>query len=163
MQGQLFCRARGLIAASSLLVGAMLAQHSAHAQTLDSTGVRAVPTYESVGLYWDNANANANGCNVQYRVQGSSTWSNALNLWFDPATNQCRGSIVYLTPGTAYEAQIGVNGTYTKGITFTTWSNSLPVAQTIKVPSGSTTLNITAGGSASGYIVYDGTGSTIDV
>src|SRR6185503_18321139 len=28
--------------------------------------------------------------------------------------------------------------------------------------SGSTTLNITAGGSASGYVVYDGTGSTLD-
>ncbi|HXE60755.1 MAG TPA: Ig-like domain-containing protein [Gemmatimonadaceae bacterium] len=138
-------------------------QHSAHAQTLDSTGVRAVPTYEAVGLYWDNANANSNGCNVQYRVQGTSTWSNALNLWFDPATNQCRGSIVYLTPGTAYEAQMGVNGAFTKGITFTTWSNSVPVAQTIKVPSGATTLNITAGGSPSGYVLYDGTGSTLDV
>ncbi len=142
--------------------GIAIAGRSAHAQSLDSSGVRAVPTYESVGLYWDSANANSNGCNVQYRKQGSSTWSQGLNLWYDASTNQCRGSIVYLTPGTAYEAQIGVNGAFTKGITFTTWSNSLPVAQTIKVPSGSTTLNITAGGSASGYIVYDGTGSTLD-
>src|SRR6185437_4576336 len=113
------CRTtKGRFGAALILAGSAFAS-TAFAATLDSTGVRAVPTYEAVGLYWDNANANSNGCNVQYRVQGTSTWSNALNLWFDPATNQCRGSIVYLTPGTAYEAQMGVNGAFTKGITFT--------------------------------------------
>ncbi len=163
MQSQAFCRAPGLIAASSLLVGLALAQHPAHAQALDSSGVRAVPTYEAVGLYWSNAGAGSNGCNVQYRQQGESTWHPGLNLYYDASSGECRGSIVYLTPGTAYEAQLGVNGAFTKGITFTTWSNSLPVAQTIQVPSGATTLDITAGGSPSGYIVYDGTGSTLDV
>ena len=148
---------------TAILVVALSFAGTAFAQALDSSGVRAVPTYESVGLYWSNAGASSNGCNVQYRQQGESTWHPGLNLYYDASSGECRGSIVYLTPGTAYEAQLGVNGAFTKGITFTTWSNSLPVAQTIQVPSGATTLDITAGGSPSGYIVYDGTGSTLDV
>jgi len=154
-------RAHGLIAASSFLIGLAAVHAPARAQTLDSTGVRAVPTYEAVGLYWSNP-ATASDCSVQFRKQGTTAWTQGLNLWYDASRSECRGSLVNLAPGTAYEAQLGANGAFSKGITFTTWSNSLPVAQTIKVPSGSTTLNITAGGSASGYIVYDGTGSTLD-
>ena len=161
MQSTAIRRAHGLIAASSLLLGLAAVHGPAHAQALDSTGVRAVPTYEAVGLYWSNP-ATASDCSVQFRKQGTSAWSQGLNLWYDKSKSECRGSLVNLTPGTAYEAQLGANGSFSKGITFTTWSNSLPVAQTIKVPSGSTTLNITAGGSASGYVVYDGTGSTLD-
>jgi hypothetical protein len=163
MQRQAICRARGLIAASSVLVGLALASHGAHAQSLDSSNIKAVPTYEAVGLYWSNAGAPPDGCKVQFRKQGDSAWTQGLNLWYDASSNQCRGSLVNLAPGTTYEAQLGLaTGGFTKGITFTTWSNTIPVAQTIKVPSGSTTLNITAGGSPSGYIVYDGTGSTLD-
>ena len=66
-------------------------------------------------------------------------------------------------PAAAYEVELGLpGGSFTKGIGFSTWSNSYPVAQTIAVPSGSSTLNVSAGGSAAGYIVYDGTGSTLD-
>jgi len=155
-------RVRPLLAASLFvsLAGAFL---PARAQALDSSGVQAVPTYEAVGLYWSNAGATAAGCAVQFRVQGTSAWTQGLNLWYDASKGECRGSLVNLTPGTTYEAQLGLTaGAFSKGITFTTWSNSLPVAQTIKVPSGTSTLNITAGGSASGYVVYDGTGSTLD-
>ena len=144
--------------------GACLAFGAAHAQTLDSTNVSAVPTYESVGLYWNSPGAGSDGCTVQYRVQGSSTWSPGLNLWFDSASNQCRGSLVYLTPGTPYEVQMGLPGAgFVKDLTFSTWSNSYPVAQVVNVPaSTSSTLDITQGGSPSGYIVYDGGGATLD-
>ena len=93
-------RARGFLAASSLIAGLAAAQT---ALALDSSGVRAVPTYESVGLYWSNASANSDGCNVQYRKQGESSWHPALNLWFDSSKGECRGSIVMLQPGTQYE------------------------------------------------------------
>ncbi len=132
------------------------------AHALDAIGVRAVPTYEAVGLYWDNPGAGSNGCDVRFRVQGTSAWRQGLALWYDAASSQCRGSLVDLAPGTPYEAQLGVNGAFAKSIAFTTWPNSVPVAQTIKVPSGTATLDITAGGSPSGYVVYDGTGSTLD-
>ena len=42
--------AHGLTAATFLLVGLAIANWPARAQTLDSTGVRAVPTYEAAGL-----------------------------------------------------------------------------------------------------------------
>ena len=43
---------------------------SARAQSLPSTGVSAVTTYESAGLYWSAPGANSNGCNVQFRKVG---------------------------------------------------------------------------------------------
>ncbi|HSN22084.1 MAG TPA: hypothetical protein VLS49_15480, partial [Usitatibacter sp.] len=97
MQRPAILRAPRIAAASSLLVAIALAHPAAHAQTVDSTGVRAVPTYESVGLDWSNAGANSNGCDVQYRKQGEATWHPALNLWYDASNGECRGSIVYLT------------------------------------------------------------------
>src|SRR5258708_340536 len=137
---------------------------TATAQSLSSSGVRAVPTYEAVGLYWSSPGANtATGCEVKFRVQGAASWRQGLNLWYDAAANECRGSLVYLAPGTTYEVQMNLPGAApVRGITFATWSNSVPVAQTIKMQNSASTLNITAGGSAGGYIVYDGTGATLD-
>src|SRR5436853_5506869 len=135
---------------------------AAMAQSLPSTGVSAVTTYESAGLYWSAPGANSNGCNVQFRKVGDSAWTQGLNLWFDSSANECRGSLVGLVPGTNYEAQLGVGGSWTRGALFTTWSNVRPVAQTVTVPAGSATYTISQGGSASGYVVYDGGGATLD-
>ena len=154
-------RAHWLAGASFLFVGLAIANWPAHAQTLDSTNVRAVPTYESAGIYWSSPGTSTD-CSVQFRKAGDAAWTQGLNLWYDAAKNECRGSLVSLTPGTSYEAQLGVGSSFTKGVTFTTWSNTKPVASTVTVASGTSTLNITQGGSASGYVVYDGTGSTLD-
>ena len=44
---------------------------AAQAQSLPSTGVSAVTTYESVGIYWSAPGASsATGCNVSYRKVG---------------------------------------------------------------------------------------------
>jgi Big-like domain-containing protein len=151
-------RAHWLFGASFLLVGLAVANYPAHAQALDSTGVKAVPTYEAVGLYWANPGANAaTGCEVKFRAAGTTSWTQGLAMWFDARNSECRGSLVNLVPGTTYEAQVNLPGlAATKGVTFKTWSNTLPVAKTINVPSGSGTLNITEGGSAAGYVVYQG-------
>src|SRR6185503_448912 len=148
--------------ASFLFVGLAIANWPAHA--LDSTGGRAVTTYEAAGLYWSNPGAvAATGCEVKFHKSGDANWSQGLAMWFDAANGECRGSIVGLANGTAYEAQMNLPGQpAAKSVTFTTWSNAMPVASTVKVASGTSTLNITQGGSASGYIVYDGTGSTLD-
>src|SRR5258706_15583445 len=157
-------RTRILEAVSFLILGLAIANWPAHAQSLDSTGVRAVPTYEAVGLYWTSPGANATtGCDVKFRKVGEASFTQGLALWFDAAANECRGSLVNLVAGTSYEAQIGLPGAApNKSITFTTWSNALPVAKTIAVASGSATLNITEGGSAAGYVVYEGAGATLD-
>jgi hypothetical protein len=49
-----------------------------------------------------------------------------------------------------------------KSLTFSTWSNQFPVARSVAVGAGSATLDITQGGSASGYVVYDGQGAILD-
>lgn len=125
--------------------------------------VRAVPTYESVGLYWTNPpfGSSAGGCRVRYRVAGESTWKQGHDLWFDPLSNECRGSIVYLSPGTTYEAEIGVPAAK-RQVRFQTWPDRVPVASTIKVPSGSATLVIDSGGTRSGYVVYQGAPGVLD-
>src|SRR3954454_2583830 len=150
---------------TSIILAAGLVHGAAQAQSLDSTGVTAVATYEAAGLYW-NAPSGANestGCEVKFRVAGSSAWTQGLALWYDSARQQCRGSLVNLTAGTSYEAQLNLPGqAASKSITFTTWANTKPVSQTIKVASGSSTLNVSVSGTASGYVVYDGTGSTLD-
>ncbi|HET6264119.1 MAG TPA: hypothetical protein VFD95_04635, partial [Usitatibacter sp.] len=107
----------------------------------------AVTTYESAGLYWSGPGASSStGCNVRYRKVGDSSWSTGMNLWFDSSSNQCRGSIVGLTAGTSYEAELGVGGSFTRGVAFSTWTNLRPVARTVAVTAGSGTLNITEGG-----------------
>src|SRR5258705_137164 len=155
-------RAHWLAGASFLFIGLAIANWPAHA--IDSNGVRAVPTYEAAGLYWSNAGANSqSGCEVKFRKSGDANWSQGLAMWFDSSNGECRGSIVGLTNATTYEAQMNLPGqAAAKSVTFTTWSNAKPVANTVKVASGSSTLNVTQGGSASGYVVYDGTGSTLD-
>ena len=162
MKAQAQSRAHLLAGASFLFVGLAIANWPAHAA--DSAGVRVVPTYEAAGLYWSNPGANTQtGCEVKFRKQGDSNWSQGLAMWFDARNSECRGSLVGLANGTTYEAQLNLPGqAATKSVTFTTWANSKPVANTIKVASGSATLNITQGGTASGYVVYDGTGSTLD-
>ncbi|HEX5129437.1 MAG TPA: hypothetical protein VFV90_06805 [Usitatibacter sp.] len=137
----------------------MLIASAAHA----APGVHAVPTYESVGLYWTDPpfGWTANGCQVRYRTAGQSAWRQGHDLWFDTASSQCRGSIVNLTPGTQYEAELSVPAGK-RTITFRTWPDRVPVARTVDVPSGSSTLVITAGGSPSGYVVYQGKPGMLD-
>src|SRR5512132_4217385 len=106
MQSHAIRRAPALIAASVLFVGAAIAWQSAHAQ---DASVRAVPTYEAVGLYWTSP-GNVSSCEVKYRKQGESAWKQGLAMWYDATHGQCKGSLVYLTPGTAYEAQMSANG-----------------------------------------------------
>ena len=120
-------------------------------------GVRAVPTYESVGLYWADPpfGWTTDGCQVRYRAMGTSAWKQGHDLWFDRATNECRGSIVHLSPGTAYEAELSVAAAK-RQVQFRTWPDRVPVASRVRVPNGSATLVIRSGGTESGYVVYEG-------
>src|SRR5215212_1777562 len=106
MKTQAIRRERGLLAVSVLAIGLAIANFPARAQSFDSTGVRAVTTYEAAGLYWSAPGANANGCEVKFRVAGAASWTQGLNLWFDSRSNECRGSLVHLAAGTDYEVQL---------------------------------------------------------
>src|SRR5438067_11499651 len=130
---------------------------TASASAPPSNGARAVPTFESIGLYWTPPSNPGGGCPVIFRKLGDSTWRQGLDMWYDPANGECRGSLVLLDPGTSYDIQFGMPGeTASAGLIATTWSEPLPTAQTITLPAGTVTqpLNISQGGSASGYVLY---------
>jgi hypothetical protein len=142
------------------------------ASGLSVNGARAVPTYESIGLYWTPpSNPGAQGCTAIFRRSGEASFRQGLNLWYDPSNGECRGSLVMLEPGTTYEVQIGLPGQApVAGFDIATWNETdqLPIAQTITLAAGTrnTPLAITQGGSANGYVVYQAdpsSGTTIDV
>ncbi len=121
----------------------------------------AVPTYQSIGLYWNPTGASAtNAATVQYRKAGQAAWKQARNLWYDsraigdrPA--EYRGSIVMLDAGTTYEVKMALASGATKTLTTTTWTDpeKLPIAKTVTVPAGEP-FTTTEGGTASGYVLY---------
>src|SRR5882724_3188401 len=137
--------------------------------SLPANGARAVATFESIGLYWTPPSNPGAGCPVIFRKLDDSAWRPGLDLWYDPNSNECRGSLVLLDPGTSYKIQLGMPGQApSAGLIATTWSEQYPIAQTITLPAGTVTqpLAITQGGSASGYVVYQAdpvSGTTIDV
>ena len=152
------------VSLSVLLIGTMLYAQNARAQTatLPSTGTIAVPTYESAGLYWQSPGGTA-GCEVKYRKNGESAWKQGLAMWYDARDSQCRGSLVGLQAGSSYEAELNLPGqAASRAITFSTWPNQRPVARTIAVNGGSAQYTITEGGTASGWVVYEGNGATLD-
>jgi hypothetical protein len=104
------------------------------------------------------------GCAVRFRKVGAGAYTEGLPLWYDPAATECRGSLVNLSPGTAYEAEMSVTGAVlaTRTVLFTTWSNTVPIQSTVNVPSGSATLDVTSGGSPAGYVVYQGAPGVLD-
>jgi hypothetical protein len=133
-----------------------------------SAAPSAVATFESLGLYWSPAGgASSKEAGVRYRPLGASSWKTAMSLWFDSRDSQYRGSIVGLTPGTAYEVELTLAGGASESLTASTWSESFPIAKTVTLPSNSSqTLSITESGSASGYVLYTaepGGTATIDV
>src|SRR3954464_15848460 len=87
---------------------------------------RAVPTFESIGLYLTPASAPASGgCPVRFRKAGDTAWREGLALWYDARNRECRGSLVQLEPGAKYE--IDLSG---KILSATTWSDRFPIAKT---------------------------------
>jgi len=118
---------------------------------------RAVPTFESIGIYWSPANASQDYvCQVRYRDISLSNWLDGYPLWFDERDGEHRGSIVHLSPATTYEIELQLENTATSTtIISTTWNSHFPIAQTIELPqSSSNTLVIDQSGTSGGYILY---------
>ena len=125
--------------------------------TLPANGARAVPTFESLGMYWTpGSDPGAAGCSMRYRKFNESAWREALNMWYDARNRECRGSIVHLQPGTDYAVEMGTGTTFKAGVNTRTWAENFPIAKTVQVQNGSGTLNITEGGTAQGYVLYTG-------
>jgi hypothetical protein len=117
----------------------------------DGAKARAVPTFESLGLYYDRA-ATADGCRVQYRAAGATEWREGYPLVYDQRARQYRGSLVGLKPDTAYEIRLEAGGDHVD-LNARTMSEQFPIGKTTYLPGGSTdkTLYIRDGGSEKGW------------
>ena len=153
----------------ALYAGVALAAEPSAPQAKEQVkGARALVTFESIGLYWTpTGNPGASGCIVQFKKSTDSAWQPGLNMWYDRRDNECRGSLVQLSPGTTYDVRMGLGSTYAAQLSARTWSEQFPIARAITLPAGTQAqpLDITQGGSASGYVLYQAhpAGTTIDV
>ena len=70
--------------------------------------ISVVPTIECIGVvvsYSGDNNQNNNAI-MQYRAVGSAVWKDTFPLYVDRADRQWRGSMFWLTAGTAYEVRV---------------------------------------------------------
>ena len=151
--------------AGALLVGGQIASAAEPAKSPPS----AIPTFHCLGIYWSPQGGQAEKkVLMKFRRAGEQAWHEALPMRYNPVdTPECkadyRGSIVNLTPGASYEVDLTLEGTSEHtSLKAGTWSETFPIASTVKCQSAATTLKVNKSGTASGYVLYDGTGCTID-
>ncbi|MCP4547558.1 MAG: DNRLRE domain-containing protein [bacterium] len=128
----------------------------------------AIATFESIGISWEPEDYpdEVDTVQVEYRKTSGGDWRDAMPLWLDPRhggypnypdtddKNEYRGSIVGLDPGTEYVIKL-IHPDVTDSLTISTWSETLPISETVYLPWFSdTTLVINEGGDSSGYKLY---------
>lgn len=117
-----------------------------------ATAQHAIPTFESLGLYWKPPGSG--DCQVRFREPGGF-WRQALDMWYVSDDQECRGSLVHLQPDTQYEVEMSQGGK-TANITARTWSEAFPIRETVDLSSQGSEYQITRGGTADGYVLYTG-------
>jgi len=157
---------------AAVLVGASAAEKTdadAAPATTSKVAATSIPTFHCLGLYWSpEQGAVGKSVLVKFRAVGQKKWSDGLPMRYNPvASEHCkadyRGSLVNLVPDTTYDIALTLEGTEIHTtLKAKTWSESFPIAKTITVPSGSTMLECKQSGKPDGYILYDGTGCTLD-
>ena len=153
------------------------AQEQVRGDRAPQPALMAVPTFHSIGLYWRPGSGVADReAVVRYRRTQDVPWKEGHSLWFDGRTHDAmperseeyRGSIVGLEPGTEYEIEVQVRGSEERALLVTrTWSEQFLVARRIEVPAKSNnTLLVDQSGSPAGYTLYapkPGANASIDV
>ncbi len=129
----------------------------------------AIPTFHCLGVYWSPEQGDAEKkVSIQYRESGQDRWRDGLPMRYNPVEEQeCkadyRGSIVNLNPGTLYEVALQLDGTEIRTVfNAATWSECFPVASVVTSESRNSTLDVAKSGTPQAYVLYDGTGCTID-
>ncbi len=130
-----------------------------------------VSTFEAISIYWSpNGEATNLKVLVKFREEGTTDWNEGLPMIYSNiggTTNEVspyRGSIVNLHPNTNYEIELTLEDTSeTETIIAKTWSEDFPISDTITLGNRTVPYSIYDSGTADGYVLIDGTGSTIDV
>ena len=130
-----------------------------------------ISTFHSIGIYWSPLSGSSNTkVFVKFREKSESNWREGLPMKFNPIDgtdediSDYRGSIVNLKSGTTYEVELALeNSDETTNIIASTWDENSPIGKIIFIESSNSTLPISESGTEEEYLLYDGSGSTIDV
>ena len=110
----------------------------------------AVPTFESLGLYYNSPSAREQ-CRVWYRAAGAGEFREGHRLVYDARERQYRGSLVQLTPDTAYDIRIEADGQRVE-FQARTLSEKFPIGKTTHLSANlDQTLTIREGGTEKGW------------
>jgi hypothetical protein len=120
---------------------------------------QAVATFESLGLYYDRQEP-AKSTRVMFRAANAGKWNEGHPLVYDSRSRQYRGSLVGLSPDTAYQIRIQADGDAVE-LQARTRSEQFPVGKTTHL-TGTTdqTISIKDGGTADGWHVVEPTPGT---
>ncbi len=131
----------------------------------------AVPTFESIGLYWSpKGGGKDKEVKVRFKTPDSNEWQEGLPMRYNPIDTvdldltDYRGSVVKLSPGTEYEIELSLKKSNKKKIIHSkTWTENFPVGKLVKPGNGNKQLEISESGTPEAYLLVDGTGINIDV
>jgi hypothetical protein len=114
----------------------------------------AVPTFESLGLYYNRAMA-SRGCQVRYRPANTTQWREGYPLVYDPRGRQYRGSLVGLKPDTLYDIRLEADGAPIE-FQARTRSEEFPIGKTTFLPGGTAdeTLTVREGGTGKAWRLF---------
>ena len=99
------------LVAWSLMLFVTFSCHSSY-QYQATAKPQAIPTFHSIGLYYSPRDASEDKiCHVSFKILNEAKWRSGLDLWFDPKSNEYRGSLVNLYPGVTYEIKFTLEKT----------------------------------------------------
>jgi len=176
MDDSLIGKGGGIVRIGAYLIGLWIAAF--RVDGVAGVEPSAVPTFHCLSIYWSPEGGGAGKrVSVKYRQAvrgmkgsrvGEGGWCDGLPMRYNPVdTPECkadyRGSIVNLQPATVYEIALHLDGTELRAVLkAATWSERFPVASVVTCDSRDSTFDAGTSGTPQGYVVYDGTGSTID-
>ena len=116
------------------------------------------PTFESMSIDWTPPGGVAGQAYATFAPVGAvAAPTRSLDLSFDAAAREYRGSLLFLTPDTEYNITLHLDGVPIETATARTWAETFPIARTVEVPTGSQSAPLTIDGihgSATGYVLY---------
>ena len=171
---------KGITCVFLALSGILFLSQCAMKQEQAISSPTTVSTFHNISIYWSpEGGSMERDLLVRFREYGADDWHDALPIKFNPISGSIsfygaevehdkqetyRGSIVNLKPATEYEIKVMLEETkITETILASTWSEDFPIGKTIKTDNSNQTLSVTQSGTPDGYLLIDGTGTTIDV
>lgn len=122
--------------------------------------LRVVPTYENSSVYVEATEHAPTDLRIRYRQKGTTTWTTAHPLSASAGMPTPRGSLFGLRADTDYEVRCeSLDGRELARAEFRTWSETPPVARTIRLrdlsPDGGPVL-LDQSGTPEGWVRYVG-------